>query len=294
MHLSLLVQSMNHLVYGTHLPGSYASRAGLPPSSSMMDMPEYSNPPATCVLKSGQPEAAKPFQALKQAFTTASILIHADPTKPFILETDASDFALGAILSQVGDDGRAHPVAFHSRKFLATEINYEIHDKELLAIIDSFETWRHLLEGAPHKISVYTDHKNLEYFMASRVLNRCRARWSGILSRFNFVISYRPGHQQGKPDALSRRSYLTPKEGDAAFDQQESIIVKPEQLKLNAIISNAPKNSTFLTKVRKQTARDPLARNIRRELQGQGDVNEDFQESDGLVYYKGLLYIPQA
>ncbi|MCO5566654.1 hypothetical protein L7F22_020332 [Adiantum nelumboides] len=221
-------------------------------------------------------EAAKAFQALKQAFTTAPILIHADPTKPFILETDTSDFALGAILSQVGDDGRVHPVAFHSRKFLAAEINYEIHDKELLAIVDSFETWRHLLEGAPHKITVYTDHKNLEYFMASRVLNRRQARWSGILSRFDSVISYRPGHQQGKPDALSRRSYLAPKEGDASFDQQESVILKPEQLKLNAIISNAPEDSTFLTKVRKQTARDPRARNIRRQLQGQGDLNEDF------------------
>lgn len=70
--------------------------------------------------------------------------------------------------------------------------------------------------------------------MTSRVLNRHQARWSGILSRFDYIISYRPGHhQQGKPDALSRRSYLAPKEGNATFAQQKSIILKPKQLKIN-------------------------------------------------------------
>ena len=66
-------------------------------------------------------------------------LVHVDPKKRFILEVDASDFALGSVLSQIGDDGQLHPVAFHSRKFEAAEINYEIHDKELLAIVDSFQ-----------------------------------------------------------------------------------------------------------------------------------------------------------
>jgi hypothetical protein len=64
---------------------------------------------------------------------------------------------------------------FHSRKFTIAEINYEIHDKELLAIVDSFQEWRHFLEGAQHPITVYiaiyTDHKNLEYFMSAKVLN---------------------------------------------------------------------------------------------------------------------------
>ena len=111
------------------------------------------------------------FQILKTAFTTAPILFHPDPSKPFFLEAEASDFALGAVLSQYGDDGRLHPVGFYSRNFLAIEINYEIHDKELLAIIDAFEEWRHLLEGAGHMVTVYTDHKNLEYFKNARVLN---------------------------------------------------------------------------------------------------------------------------
>ena len=81
------------------------------------------------------PQAEKAFQDLKTAFTTAPILVHPDFAKAFYLETDASDFALGALLSQIGVDEKLHPVAFYSRKFSDAEINYEVHDKELLAIV---------------------------------------------------------------------------------------------------------------------------------------------------------------
>ena len=118
------------------------------------------------------PSAEKAFQDLKAAFTTAPILVHPDFMKTFYLETNASDFALGVVLSQMGEDEKLHPIAFYSRKFSASEINYEIHDKELLAIVDSFQKWHHFLEGAAHPVIVYTDHKNLENFMSSRVLNR--------------------------------------------------------------------------------------------------------------------------
>jgi len=148
-------------------------------------------------------EADQTFETLKKAFTTAPILTHPDFQKPFFLETDASNFALGAILSQLDKDGRLHPIAFHSRKFTAAEINYEIHDKELLAIVNSFQEWRHFLEGAQHPVTIYTDHKNLEYFMSAKVLNRRQARWSISLSRFNFVITYCPGSKQIRSDALS-------------------------------------------------------------------------------------------
>ena len=84
-------------------------------------------------------EADTTFTQLKEAFTSAPILAHIDPEKPFTIEADASDFALGSILSQPGKDGQSHPVVFHSRKFTAAKINYEVHDKELLAVVDSFE-----------------------------------------------------------------------------------------------------------------------------------------------------------
>ena len=86
------------------------------------------------------------FKSLKKA----PILAHVDPERPFIIEADASDFALGSFLSQRGNDEKLHRVAFHSHKFDAAEINYEIYDKELLAIVDNFMQWRHFLEGFSH------------------------------------------------------------------------------------------------------------------------------------------------
>jgi hypothetical protein len=84
------------------------------------------------------PKAQKTFQDLKATSTTVPILVHLDFSKPFYIETDTSDFAMGTMLSQEGEGRRLHLVAFYSRKFSAVEINYKIHDKELLAIVDSF------------------------------------------------------------------------------------------------------------------------------------------------------------
>ena len=137
-----------------------------------------------------------------------------------------------------------HPVAFYSSQFSAAEIHYEIHDKELLAIVDSFQKWRHFLERATQLVTVYTDHKNLEYFMSAQLLHRRQARWNMSLSRFDFVITYRPKKQQGLSDALSRRSYLAPKAGEAAFDQQCTTLLKPEQFRICAAV--VPFDADFL------------------------------------------------
>jgi hypothetical protein len=233
------------------------------------------------------PQAEKAFQTLKMAFTTAPILVHPDFAKAFYLETDASDFALGAVLSQMGGDGKLHPVAFYSRKFSAAEINYEIHDKELLAIVDSFQEWRHFLEGAAHPVTVYTDHKNLEYFMTSRVLNRRQARWNMSLSRFDFVIMYRPGKQQGLSDALSRRSYLAPKIGEAAFDQQCATLLKPEHFRICTV--SVQMDADFLNQVRAATLKDSVAINIK-----QRDDDDKFKVEGDLLYFEERLYIPKG
>jgi len=131
-----------------------------------------------------------------------------------ILETDSSDFVSAGVLSQYDDNGVLHPIAFFSKKHTATECNYEIYDKELLAIVRCFEEWRPELEGASSPVQVISDHRNLEYFMSTKLLNRRQARWSEFLSRFNFKITYRPGKQGEKPDALTRRSADLPKGGD--------------------------------------------------------------------------------
>jgi hypothetical protein len=158
-------------------------------------------------------EAERAFTEPKQRFTSASILAHFDPARQVIVETDASDFALGAVLSQRDDENRLHPVAFHSRKFSPAEINYEIHDKELLAVVDSFKHWRRYLKGAAYQVQVFSDHQNLEYFTTTKVLNRRQARWAQELSGIDFKIFYRPGTKNGKPDALSRRPEYRPEKG---------------------------------------------------------------------------------
>jgi len=135
-------------------------------------------------------EAEAAFKDLKYRFTMAPILAHFDPAKPVIVKTDVLDFALGAILSQRNEEGRLHPVAFHSRKFQPTEINYEIHDKELLAIVDAFKQWRRYCQGATHQVQVLSDHHNLEYFTTTKVLNRRQVRWAPELAGIDFKIFY--------------------------------------------------------------------------------------------------------
>jgi hypothetical protein len=102
------------------------------------------------------------------------------------------------------------------------EINYDIHDKELLAIVAALKEWRQYLEGAHHQIQIYTDHKNLKYFTTTKILNRRQARWAQELAGYDFKIFYRPGSANGKPDALSRRSEYRPKTGGGSVEENEN------------------------------------------------------------------------
>jgi len=110
------------------------------------------------------------ISTFKQAFTFAPILTHWVLDAQLVMETDASDYTLAAILSIMTKDNEIHPVAFHSRTFSASELNYDIYDKELLAIFEVFKIWRHYLEGFASPIDIVTDHKNLEYFSTTKVL----------------------------------------------------------------------------------------------------------------------------
>jgi hypothetical protein len=122
-------------------------------------------------------DAKKAFEALKIAFTSAPMLLHFDLDKRSQLETDASDFALSAIISQlVESTGQWHPIAFWSRKMTPAEINYEIGEKEMLAIVEACKTWRHYLEGAKYPIRAITDHFNLRTFLTIKTLSRREAR----------------------------------------------------------------------------------------------------------------------
>ena len=109
--------------------------------------------------------------------------------------------------------------------------------------------WRHFLEGSPHQVIVFSDHKNLAYFQNAPVLNRRQAQWAQFLTRFDFKITYRPGKQQGKADALSLQSYLAPHPGDLAFDNQKQVILGPTRLHTTRIF-HTPLDSRIIDAIR--------------------------------------------
>ncbi|CAJ0931673.1 unnamed protein product [Ranitomeya imitator] len=149
--------------------------------------------------------AVEAFQELKRHFSSAPVLCQPDVSLPFQVEVDASEIGAGAVLSQRSSDCSVmKPCAFFSRKFSPAERNYDVGNRELLAMKWAFEEWRHWLEGAKHRVVVLTDHKNLTYLESAKRLNPRQARWSLFFARFDFVISYLPGSKNVKADALSR------------------------------------------------------------------------------------------
>jgi len=154
---------------------------------------------------SGKEQVA--FEDLKTAVTTTPVLVSPQESDPFQIKANSLDFATGAVLSQQSTtDGKWHPVVFYSKSLSSVERNYEIHDKEILVIIRVLEEWRHFLEGATHPVEIWTNHKNLKYFMTAKKLNRRQACWSLHLARFDFLLHHHPGCTMGKLDALSRRA----------------------------------------------------------------------------------------
>jgi hypothetical protein len=166
----------------------------------------------------------KSFEKPKHCFMTAPILIHFDLHHECIIETDTSDFALSSTLSQNAKDRKLHPNAFHSRKFLPAEINYAIHDKELLTIVDCFKVWQRYLEGSLYTVQVFMDHKNIEYFITTKVLNRRQACWAQELAGVDFKILYRKGTSNSKLDTLSRYPEYCPEKAGGGDQPIQTVL----------------------------------------------------------------------
>lgn len=148
-------------------------------------------------------EAEMSYNKLKKLIQTAPMLHAPDETKPFWLNTDASDFAIGAVLSQKDDEDVLRPLAFYSAKLKGAEIRYPTHEKELLAIIKALKNFRSYIYGRP--INVQTDHKTLQYFTTQPKLSLRQARWAELMADYNLNIGYHPGKMNVVADYLSRR-----------------------------------------------------------------------------------------
>ena len=165
------------------------------------------------------------FDTLKRRVTEEPVLLHPILTRPFELEVDASGFAIGAVLMQKGDDNKRHPVGFYSTTLTPAERNYDIYDLKLLAIVKSLRHWRPLLAGSPHKIKVYSDHMNLQYWRDLQKISRRVARKVLELVDYDIEIHHLKGSANGQADALSRQPDFDQGEGD-----NEGVVVLPDAL----------------------------------------------------------------
>jgi transposase InsO family protein len=148
----------------------------------------------------------KAFDELKKAVSQQPVLILPDPSKPYVVTTDASGFAVGAWLGQdQTGDGSLQPIAYLSKKMVPAERNYPVHEQELLAIVIALREWRHHLSGASFTIRVVTDHKSLVHLQTQPHLSPRQRRWQEFLQEFNFIIEYQEGKHNAVADGLSRR-----------------------------------------------------------------------------------------
>ncbi|KAF8749037.1 Reverse transcriptase (RNA-dependent DNA polymerase) [Rhizoctonia solani] len=203
------------------------------------------------------------FQELKALVTKALVLIHSNPNLPYYLEMDASGVAMGAILSQQGNNNCLHPVAYMSKSFSGAEANYDTHNKELLAIIKALEEWQIFLEATDRPIQVFTDHWNLEYWMQAR-------------------------KQLGKPDALSRRSdYIDlPTEPEVMLPSEVFANTSEEELEIVTDICAKLKEDPSLEPIIKFLTED--ADNTPLSIH---KAYRDYDWEEDLLWYRGKLVV---
>ncbi|KAJ1300254.1 hypothetical protein OPQ81_005083 [Rhizoctonia solani] len=229
-------------------------------------------------------EEDKSFQDLKTALVDSPVLIQPDISKEFFLECDASDYATGAILSQKGSDDKLHPVAFLSKTLSPAERNYDIFDKELLAVIRALREWRHLLEGSEIPVKILTDHKNLEYFQTKKELNKRQARWMGFLADYNFRIVYRPGAQNKKADILSRRE---DHRDTVASEGGESPVLLDPELFISAIQTDSDLNDLIRDALHDDKSVSKILKSLEENIPVKG-----WHLENGLLYYHDRTYVP--
>ncbi|MBW0488190.1 hypothetical protein O181_027905 [Austropuccinia psidii MF-1] len=256
----------------------------------------------TSLLKKDSPfifneEALSQFQILKEAFTTAPILFHFNTSLPAFIETDASDFALGAVLSQVNDSGK-HPISFDCCKLLPAELSCEIHDKELLGTVWALKRWRAFLLSISNYFEVLKDHSSLQYFISSKVLTYCQAFWAKLLSEFHFTITYCPGRLVTLTDALSRWDTMYPERGvDFISKNPQNFhqLIKQDGIKESKFSSiKAQIFSDLVDHIQKEVWQDKDYKGILKKLaRGESVSDYSLEPQAKLLLFKGRVVNPR-
>jgi hypothetical protein len=238
------------------------------------------------------------FDTLKATFTSAPILARFDLDWDVIVHMATSDYVSAGVLSQYDDNNVLHAMAYFSKKHSPVECNYEIHDNELMAIIRAFEEWCPKLQSVINAIHVLSNDKNLEYFTTTKLLNRRQARWSQFLSQFNFKIVYRPSTVGSKPDALTHRSGDLPKAGDDHSLENQTTIIKPENiLQLSAMATLTPTSAALTQLFTDGYNKDPFPNKILKLIRDSAKYCREISlaecdKHNNLLHYYQRIWVP--
>jgi hypothetical protein len=230
------------------------------------------------------------FEELKKKLTKAPVLAHYDPHAQTRVETDASDEALGGVLSQrINEDEPWHPVAYFSKTMDKAEKAYEIYDKELLAIIRAFQEWEAELIGLrrTEAIEVLTDHEALQWFQEKRRLNSRQIRWSLILQDYRFKIQYRSGKKNVLADVLSRKDI-------SQKGQREEFVLLPKQYwEPKCLIAPVTVNEelNLIDRIKQANRTHESLEEFRQEALGEQDSKWTLEE--GLLLHEGRMMVPE-
>src|ERR1700709_2580866 len=226
------------------------------------------------------------FLALKKCFLSEPVLQNPDPDRQFAIATDASLVASGGILLQTDGNGKYHPCGYLSQSFNPAERNYQIYDRELLAILRALKAWRHYLEGNPHPVIVFTDHKNLLYFRTAQQLTTRQSRWQLTLSEFDLEFHHIPGTKLAAPDALSR-----PPDHFSNIEPNPMTTLLPDSLFVKLI------DTEFSSALSKSSLDDPIFIAAQQALDGLSappmrSALSDWRIDGNILFFNGRPYVP--
>ena len=249
-------------------------------------------------------EERKAFEEVKKRIASKEVITLPTPHDKYRVEVDASGYAIGGVLSQKQND-KWRTVAFISRTMSPAELNYDIYDKELLAIIYALEEWRPYLLDAEEPFEIWTDHKNLSYFRKPQRLNSRQARWYLKLQDYNFELKHIPGKTNSRADILSRLPWYKeeiPKQEDHIMldetkfvKQITSAITMFEDEQVWEEGENENNNTIKQITEVKTTIKERIKQCKQREttvIKKQKEKPETFEEKEGILYHEGKAYIP--